>query len=281
MKLLFLDDSSSREAWYAGYGGFSIDSGELRGFSDGLQSIKHQFGIPSTVEVKWSPEPGHFLRSHFKGTRHDLYREVLGLLPKHRCQVMCAVHALRECYGVALHGWTRAEATLWAAKQQLRFLAERFEKPLLTAANDYGMIVCDQFSTRGEDAQVAQHFSYDMLFGTAYRTMERIPHVPLMTESKHSPPVQVADIVVGITTSAISGGKYGIALFEHVAPHMLWNPHEHAISFACSLSSGVLGYGLKVFPNKLLGSAEALFAELDKQYLVTNDGVKRREVLAG
>jgi hypothetical protein len=117
-----------------------------------------------------------------------------------------------------------------------------------------------------------------MLLGTDYAKMERIPHVTLMTESKYSIPIQAADVVVGVITSALAGGQYGMALFEHLAPHMLWNPHEHAVSFACSLSAGVLGYGLKVFPNNLSEPATRLFAELNKQYIVTNNGVKRREI---
>jgi len=177
---------------------------------------------------------------------------------------------------VNLHGWSRAEATLWAAKQQLRFLAERFDKPFLKQANSHGMIICDEFSTREEDAQVAKHFSVDMLLGTYYSTMERIPHVAMMTESKHSPPLQVADLIVGVVTSAIAGSRWGRALFEDVAVQMLWNPHVHSVSFACSLSAGVLGYGLKVFPNKLTPAAESLFSDLNKIYIVNNSGVKRR-----
>lgn len=279
MKLLFLDDSFSRESWFCGYGGFCIDSAVLRSVTTDLVEVKSQFGIPPWVELKWSPGPDHYLRTRFRGVRHELYRAAIRILDRRDARVICAVHALRECYGVSLHGWGRARAAQWAAKQQLRFIAERFDRPYLQSQSEDGMIICDQFGTRDEDSIVAGQFSADMLFGTEYSKMEHIVHVALMTESKHSPAVQLADIIVGVVTSALAGGKYGLALFDEIAPRFLWNPHERAIDFTSTLSSAVIGFGLKVFPKSVERRAQMLFRSVDPAYVVTKkSGVKKMRV---
>jgi hypothetical protein len=276
MKLLFLDDSFSRHSWFFGFGGFCIDSSELRALGADLAKLKSRLGVPSEVEVKWSPGPDHFLRTRFAGVRHELYRSAISLLAQHGAKVICAVHALKECYGVSLHGWSQARAKQWAAKQQLRFVAERFDRPYLETHKAEGMIVCDQFGSRYEESVVTRQFSADLLTGTEFSKMEHIVHVALMTESKYSPAVQLADIVIGAVTSAIAGGRYGIALFDEIAPLFVWNPHERAIDFASMLSSAVIGFGLKIFPRGIERQAAELFKNVDRVYVVTKkDGVKR------
>jgi hypothetical protein len=276
MKLLFLDDSFIRNSWFFGYGGFCIDSSAIRSLSNELAELKSRHGLPLSVELKWSPGPHHFLRARFVGVRHELYRSAINILSNHDAKIICAVHALRECYGVRLHGWSQARATQWAAKQQLRFIAERFDRPYLAGHNSEGIIVCDQFGSRDEESIVTSQFSADMLVGTEFSKMERITHVPLMTESKHSPALQLADIVVGAVTSALAGGRYGIALFDEIAPLFLWNPHERAVDFASMLSAAVIGYGLKLFPKSIERQSAQIFKNVDLFYDVTKkEGVRR------
>jgi len=274
MHILFLDDSATRNSWHVGYGGYCIDGHHLKELANDIESIKRKFGIPSIVELKWSPGPDHFLRTKFKGVRHDLYKEIINNLFKYNVRIICAVHALKECYGVKIHGWDRHKATRWAVGQQLRFVTERFNRPYLSNISRKGIIVCDEYNNRSEEEDVASQFILDMTFGTNYTTMENIGHVPFMTLSKNSVHVQVSDVLIGVVTSAMSGGRYGLSLFDDVARQFLWNPHEYALSFECLPSSAIIGYGLKVFPAALWGRAHEIFKSINEKYRIDNNGWK-------
>src|SRR2546425_11707171 len=219
VRILFVDDSATKDSWHVGYGGFCIDADVLPALTRDLQDLKKRFALPSGVEIKWSPDKAHYLRTKFTGVRHELNKAVIELLGQHDARVICAVHALKECYGVALHGWTRDRATRWAVRQQLRFIAERYERPYLTSLSQNGLIICDEHDSKTEQHMAAQQFAFDMVFGTRYEIFERIAHLPLITLSKFSAPLQIADVVIGVVTSAVGGGRYGIALFDSVARH--------------------------------------------------------------
>lgn len=276
MQLLFLDDSFHKQSWHLGYGGFAIEASSLKPLAEEVALLKADVGLPPSAEIKWSPPPGHPLRTKLKGTRHDLYQRAIAILHRHGARALCAVHALRECYGVAHHKWTRDRAVRWAAHQQLRFLAERFAAPLLSTVDDEGLVICDHYSSRTDDVKATESFRHDLAQGTDYATLERIPHVMLMADSKHSPAIQLADVVVGVATSALAGNKYGGALFPHLAPILLSNPH----TFAGSPSTSILGYGFKVFPVSATGSARQLFSELDANHVITREGWRARSVRA-
>jgi len=276
VQILFLDDSATKESWHVGYGGFCIDADALPALTSDVQDLKKRFGLPSGVEIKWSPDKSHYLRAKFTGVRHDLYKAVVQLLGKHNARVICAVHALKECYGVALHGWSRNRATQWAVRQQLRFIAERYERPYLASMPQSGIIVCDEGDSKTEEHMAAQQFSFDMVFGTDYENFDHIAHLPLIGISTFSAPLQIADVVVGAVTSAVGGGRYGVALFDEVARHFLWNPHLGSTGFSSLVSAAVVGFGLKVFPASQDGRARGLFKELDAHFILSETGWRER-----
>ena len=179
VQILFLDDSATKDSWHVGYGGFCIDADALQALSTDLLEVKTRFGLPSGVEIKWSPDKTHYLRTKFVGVRHELYRAVIDVLGRHDARVICAVHALKECYGVALHGWDRNRATRWAVRQQLRFICERYERPYLTSLSCEGLIVCDEHDNKTEQHLAAQAFVADKALGTHYETLDHIVHLPL------------------------------------------------------------------------------------------------------
>ena len=105
MRVLFLDDSYQREKKYLGYGGFWIEGTNIRSLTRDLRELKSKFDIPPDVNLKWSPEPDHYLRTEFTGKRHDLYQDAISLLDKYNARVICAVHDLGDCYGIRLYNW--------------------------------------------------------------------------------------------------------------------------------------------------------------------------------
>jgi hypothetical protein len=278
MKLLFLDDSYQKESKYLGYGGFCIDQAEVRGLAEDVYKLKMFFKIPESVEIKWSPPKDHFLRTKFKGKREDLYRKAIHLLQKHKTRIMCAVHSLDECYPISLHNWKKKEAFLWAAKEQLTYLAERFESIYLEAANDNGLIISDEYGQKEGEESIICNFSTDMIVGTKYHQLQRICMIPLMSLSKYTPHLQLADVVIGTVVSSLSGSPYGKVLFEDIAKIFVTNPNKGATSFGSTFSYAVLGYGLKLFPKKFQRTNK-LFEELglDGKYLVTEKGLQIKE----
>ena len=281
VKILYLDDSYRREERILGYGGYHVDGAAMRRIGDDVAALKNHYGIPPAVELKWAPPRDHFLRTRFTGRRHELYRDALAILERNGARVMCAVHFLNECYPLSLHGWTVDRTIRWAAKQQLKFLAERFQRPCLASGDDCGLIIVDEFGSREGQEALIEGFSLHMLLGTEYETLDRIGALPLTTSSKRSPHVQLADIVTGVIVAALAGSRYGVDLFEHVARCFLYNPHEGSQGFASLLSTAVLGYGLKVFPRGCCTKVEPLFTELDRRYIVTGEkGIHLRSAAA-
>jgi hypothetical protein len=280
VKILYVDDSFRKEERILGYGGYCVDSAAMRRIGDEVTALKVKYQIPPSVELKWAPPPDHFLRTRFSGIRRDLYRDALSILERNGARVMCSVHFLNDCYGVSLHGWSMDRAIRWAARQQLKFLAERFQRPCLAEGDDCGLIIMDEFGSRESRDAVLDGFSLDLVLGTGYVTLDRIGALPLVTSSKRSPHVQLADITTGILVGALAGSRYGIELFEQVARLFLFNPHEGSTDFSSLLSAAVLGFGLKVFPTHWRTQVTSLFADVDRRYIVSKDGIRLRDVAA-
>jgi len=255
-----------------GYGGFSIDESEVRTLISDIIAIKSEFGIPRWVNLKWSPSPRHFLRTKFTGDRQELNRKIIGLLYKHNAVIICAVHDLNDCYGVRLYNWNFERTRLWATKQQLKFIAERFKTPHLSASGDNGSVIADHYSDIEGEKSLIREASEALEYGTDFRVFQKICMPPLTATPSDCPPLQVADITVGVIVSSLAGNRYGLELFEDVATLFLKNPHEGVTSFASVLSSAVLGFGLTLFPKSFRLKGIDIFKELDLKYVYTNDG---------
>ncbi len=276
MRILFLDDSYRSDERVLGYGGYCIDADVMRRVGDEVAALKKEYGVPQNAELKWAPPHGHFLRARFKGVRHDLYRDALRVLERNGARVMCAVHFLNECYGLSLHGWPVERAIRWAATNQLKFLAERFQRPCLESGDDCGLIIVDEFSSRAEGNALIDGFSLHMLLGTEYETLDRISGLPLITSSQRSPQMQLADVATGIVVAALAGSRFGLELFEPAARCFLYDPHARASSFGSTVSAAVIGVGLKIFPTGCRARVERLFTDLDRRYIVTKEGIRLR-----
>jgi len=267
VKVLFLDDSYHRSKKYLGYGGFVVDGSDVRAIANDVAELKRSWKIPERVELKWSPPPDHYLRTTFKGKREDLYREAIGLLADYSAQVIVAAHDLEECYGVKVHGWDFPRAKLWAAKQQFRYIAERFERPCLSQAADAGLVIADQYESKAGEVAIVRDAALVLAYGTEFQRFENVSIIPLVTISAFCPPIQLADLVVGIVVSTLAGSPYGAALFDDVAKLFLLNPHENAESFASMFSAAALGFGLIMFPRDFRSRGREIMKGMDDSYV--------------
>jgi hypothetical protein len=276
MKILFIDDCYRKDEEYLGHGGFCIDAVNLRSLASDFSKLKESYGVPDTVELKWSPGKRHPLRRYFKGNRQELYRKAILLLHQHRAEVVCAVHSLRECYGVRLHRWTMKRARLWVTKQQLKFLAERFEQPFLEQNDDVGMIIADHYGDRKVEGAIIEETSLAMVLGTRFQEFERICMLPLMTAAKNCPYLQLADLVIGVAVCSLADSEYAISLFDNLAFMFLKKPHMRTSASSSLYSASVLGFGLKLFPKSFSSTGAKLFKEIDNKYVYTDHGVEER-----
>lgn len=260
-----------------GYGGFCVDDSDIGTLVEDILALKNDFGIPWWVDLKWSPSPRHFLRAEFDGNRQDLNRKAINLLHKHNATVICAVHDLNDCYGVRLYNWDFEQTRLWATKQQFKFIAERFEAPYLLTSDDSGLVIADHYSNVVGEKSLIKEASKDFKYGTGFRQFQKICMAPLVAAPRDCPPLQLADIVVGVVVASLAGNKYGLELFEDIARLFLRDPHEDAISFVSLFSSSVLGFGLKLFPPDFRTRGSELFEELDRKYVYSSEGLELKD----
>lgn len=274
MRILFLDDSYQKASGLLGYGGFCVEPHRIRALGQDVDELKRLAGIPPDVELKWSLPRDHFLRTEFAGNRQELYSRALDLLPSHGATALVALHYLKECYVFRDHGWSLERTAKWAIRQQLRFLAERFQNNCLHRSDDVGLIVCDEFGNRIDEDEVLQGFASDLLTGTQFADLAKIAMRPITAQSHHSSHVQIADLIVGIVTGAAGGNGYALELFPKIARLLCI---RHSIRpYAGLFSSAVLGYGLKVFPTECQDRVAPILRELDDRLVATERGILER-----
>jgi len=187
MRFLFIDDSRQKDRKnenkeYLGYGGFCIDAIKVKSLNTDFYEIREKYYIPRNIELKWSPDKNHFLNKIFKGSRENLFKEILLLLYKYDANILCAVHNINECHGIKLHNWKINKAILWATKEQFKYLVERFEKPYLEENNDIGLIIADHYSNRKEESNLIKQSKFYLNHGTEFQKFNKI----CLTPSKSS-----------------------------------------------------------------------------------------------
>ena len=277
MKILFLDDSFRKDKNYLGHGGLCIDEADVNKLCKDILKLKRRFRIPDYVEIKWSPGRDHFLRTSFKGDRKQLYRDLLALLNNYNVSVLSSVHSLNECHGVKTYGWETSRAILWATKEQFKFIAERFEKPILEASDDHGIIIADKYSEHKGEIDLLKDMSFAITSGTDYRKFVRICMNPLMAISDFCPPIQISDTIIGIIVGALAQSQYAQDYIEDMIALFLKDPHEGSLGFSSTLSSSILGYGLILFPPSFRIKGIELFSRIDKEYIYNETGMKKKE----
>jgi len=270
MHLLFLDDSHRRKEHLLGVGGYAIDLERAKPIAKGLTEVKRKHGVPQDVEIKWSPPKNHWLKKEFKGERAELYADVLALIIEQNATVFSVVHVLNECYGPTTHLWKEPRTLAWAAREQLKFVAERFHRPFLTGLNSSGFIVMDQFHSRSKEQEIIQTVSITLQFGSRFEKFDRICLNPLSASSINSPQIQVADIVAGVIVGALAKSPYALDQFPALIPQFLFNPPSES---AGTFSESVSGYGLKVFPRSATHIGLNLLSTYDEDWWVSSEKI--------
>jgi len=276
MKVLFLDDSFQKKTKYLGYGGFCVGSDKLRSVNDALSTLKKNYKIPNHVELKWSCDPEHYLRTKFKGSMKDLIHNALNILQINDCKLLVAAHSLSDCYGYRIHQWTLPETIKWATREQLKYLSERFSLNLLEIDADNGIVIIDNMPSRESESYILRNYTFEMMFGTTYSSFDRISMVPLLANSKHCTHIQLADLVVGILISALSGSEFAKEFLQDLAPLFVQRPVKECVEFSSTWTSAVIGYGIVLFPKELKVVAKGLFNDIDKAFIAKKDGIFKR-----
>jgi len=150
-------------------------------------------------------------------------------------------------------------------------MAERYDSPYLHAHDDDGVVVADQYSNRKKESEIIEEVDFAITFGTEFRRFKKICMIPMMTISTYCPPVQLADLVAGITVCSLANSRYALNLFEDVALLFLKDPGIIRSTY----STATIGYGFKLFPKNLITRGIEILQSIDKKYMYTRNGLEQ------
>jgi hypothetical protein len=233
MEIFFADDSVQKgfrkgQGKLVGFGGIFVPDSELRGLSDDVDSIARRFGIPSGVELKWSPPPSNWIHANLSDPdRPDCYRQVIEAAQARGVKALVAVIDLGRV------SWTPAKALF----ECVTYVWERVEMHLNRPPRT-GLIVADRPSggSKEEDALLTDFLAMSSV-GTGFVLPSNVALNLLTTPSHLLRHLQVADLVTGATVAAIAGSRWSMAVFGSVKPMLIKNTLGY-----------VGGTGLKLWP---------------------------------
>lgn len=225
------------------FGGLAFQEDQLTPFAAEVERILGRFGIPTDVELKWSPDPrkDRWLHDEFKDPeRHNCYEGILR-----------AAHA---CGG-------RAIVVVWDTGRKnlpvpdvfdrcVDYLFERVETHLEKVGR-LGLVVADRpGGGKPEEDAFLRSFLLKVTLGTEYKRGKSVQLNVLTTPSHLLRHLQAADLVTGIATGAVGGNNYALALAEALKPLLLRN------------ALGTIGgTGLKLVPQELVNLHHHCFGE--------------------
>jgi len=243
MNVLFLDDTQQIGSEYVAVGGVVFHDDQLRDLSDVFEKKKAEHLIPADEEVKWSPARHSWLREHLRGQeRVAAYLDILGLVRLFRGKIIVAVTRTQETpVDVVRVKW-----------ECMRFVTERYQFLLQNADDPHGVIISDFPGSQREDRDLLRKYYELRKTGTGYVRPENIIMNVLTTESHLNPALQIADLVVGATTSMCSSRPtYAVPYWDNMKS-----------SFYRGKQGWVMGCGLKVMPGAMVSEVQArLFPE--------------------
>lgn len=114
------------------------------------------------------------------------------------------------------------------------------------------------------------------MFGSDYSSFERISIVPMLVDSKHCTQIQLADLVIGILVSALSGSSFAQQFLDDLAPVFVHDPGKKCNNYCATWSAAVLGYGFVLFPRNLKVVAQKVFQEVDRKFTAEKSGIFER-----
>jgi hypothetical protein len=243
VNILFVDDTEQLNKKYVGIGGVILHDDYLNDLFSLFKQKKASHGIPPREEIKWSPRKNSWIAKNLIGEKRiSAYSDILGLVGSFKGKLIVAV-VQRDA----------SKQSLIEAKWEcIEFVTERFQFYLQAHEDRKGLIIADFPGSGKEEKKLLQDYYQLLEKGTKYVKPSNIVMNLLTTESHLNPSLQVADLVVGITTGMCTPQRrYALQYWDIVKR-----------TFHRNQNGEVMGCGLKVFPNEIVGEIHAtLFPE--------------------
>src|SRR4030042_1376774 len=217
-----------------GIGGGIFHDSCLNDFFSLFNQKKALHGIPPEEEIKWSPSKNSWIGKNLvDDKRISAYSDILALVRSFNGKIMVAVVQRDEL----------KQSSLREAKWKcIEFVTERFQFYLQAHEDKKGLIIADFPGSGKEERKLLQDYYRLLEKGTKYVKPANIVMNLLTTESHLNPALQVADLVVGITTGMCTPRRdYARPYWEIVKRNL----HR-------SQNGEIMGCGLKVFPNEIV-----------------------------
>jgi len=243
VNILFIDDTQQNNNQYVGIGGVVFHDDCLGNLISLFNQKKASHGIPPREEIKWHPDKNSWIAKNLVDeNRVSAYLDILSLVTLFKGRLIVAV----------LQKDTSKQGLIEAKWKCIEFVTERFQFYLQTHEDKKGLIIADFPGSGKEEKRLLQDYYQLLEKGTKYVKPANIVMNLLTTESYLSPALQVADLVVGITT--------GMCTPKRNLASQYWGMVKH--DFHRNQNGEVMGCGLKVFPNEIVREIhEVLFPE--------------------
>lgn len=234
--MLFLDDSSqkncSREKMgrLVAAGGILIEAAKARALEIALNELCcFKYGFPKDALFKWSPSKNHWMRENLVGEkRAQFFDEVMGLAQRHGATAI-----------VTVSDATKGLATGKATNSEMDVLVMTLERFNLALEQNSGMVIVARPSGgRGDEDKFLVACAGLVNQGTDYVDFKKLATNVLTMPFDNSRLLQVADLVVSISTAIVAGHtEFAGKIFPQVKP--LFRSHQGRIG----------GAGLKIHPD--------------------------------
>jgi len=257
MHILFLDDSSRERAKFVGIGGVIFHDSCISSLGQLFDATKERHGIPLDEEIKWSPKRDSWIYNNLaKDKRGAAYSEFLNLVRVYGGTVLVAV----------MRKDITSFDTRGAKWQCIEFVSERFQFFLQHQEDRYGIIIADFPGSGSEEKNLLTNYHELRQKGTRFVKLSKIVMNLLTTESQWHPGLQIADLIVGVTTAMCTAHSAYASPFWNIVKEKL---HRTA-------SGSVIGCGLKIFPPESAADVhEMLFPEEFEESYVEYTGKMR------
>jgi hypothetical protein len=255
MNILFIDDTEQMEKRYVGMGGVIFNDNSIPNLFSMFTHAKESHSIPASEEIKWSPRKGSWIFENLRGEKRiAAYSAILNLIRLFGGKIITAVmYRYMTSYNVREAKWKCIE-----------FVTERFQMFLQSQEDKNGIIIADFPGSGTEEKKLLSDYYQLLDSGTRYIKPSNLVMNILTTESHLNPGLQIADLVVGITTSMCTSHNAYASNFWHIVKESL---HQSAGGI-------VIGCGIKIFPRE---TAEDIYARLFPQYFEEEGLEEERE----
>lgn len=236
MWMAFVDDTKQKGlrrdmGQLLALGAVAFNEDQLAPYADAVEDVFARHMIPEGTELKWSCRKDSWFKTE-AGAK---------VLTKVREECLEAAASCQARATVVVFDLGRTIVQGQAAETKvLTFLYERIS--MMLPPDDRAVVVCDKpgGNHKDEDAWIAGTLALTR-FGTNYVSPGNVVLPMLTAPSHHHPHLQLADLIAGSVTAAVSGVRYGLELIPTLRPLLHASP-----------TGGIPGTGLKLFPDDLL-----------------------------